>query len=128
MVRASSMASATPKACVEQWENPLGKLFGGGVEPVNGAGSDTGLHRIHQDDRGSTLPGFQQFGAVASFLHDREAREILAAQAANDDTTHTVVAAEGVAHPDQQRAAEGRGHSRSTRSFRKCVAQEMQGS
>jgi len=98
MVRASSMLRPLRRRAWEQWKT-LGS-FRCGVEPVNGAGSDTGLHRIHQDDRGkhpSRLPA--NSSAVASFLHDREAREILAAQAANDDTTHTVVAAGRVAHP-----------------------------
>ena len=107
---------------------PLGKFFDRGVEPwmVPGAAPDcTASTRMtaeapFQASSNSAPSPVSSMMVKPGRLWPRRRRMTT--------PTHTVVAAEGVAHPDQQRAAEGGGHSRSTRSFRKCVAQEMQGS
>jgi hypothetical protein len=82
---------------------------------------DSRADGIHDPDLGGALAEFDQLQRLALVLDDLDAARFLRGDRGGDDETGGVVPAPAVADADQPQ-------TRSISSFRKCVAQEMQGS
>jgi len=94
------------------------------ADPVDAAGGAGAAARIHDHHIVEAGPRGQERGGLAAALAHLEGATISGAQSSGDSPAGPVVAAVGVADADDEA---GRQSSRRS-SFRKCVAQEMQGS
>lgn len=82
---------------------------------------------LDQDYVGGVFPRLHQGGACATFLAHDDIWQFHFAQPTDNSEPDTIVAAKFIAEADDERLR-GAVHSRMNLSFRKWVAQEMQGS
>ncbi len=102
----------------------------GRVETQHAAGPGTG-GRVDDDDVVVPAAGLAHVGELTRRLARQQPGRVARQQAPRDLAARPVVAARGVAHAEHQARARAHGSSApscSRRSFRKCVAHEMQGS
>ena len=92
------------------------------TENHDGARRLAGDHRVNDDAGVAALPGLEERQAVSPDQLDAYARQIRALDLLSHQQPHSIVAAVRMA------AAHHHDHDRCSSSFRKCVAQDMQGS
>src|SRR5271156_4438902 len=86
-------------------------------------------HRIDDNDEGETAPVLDQGESITAPFEDADARRNPPTEPPGDRRPKAVVAAVRVAdRGDESQGTINAAHVRCTCSFRKCAAQEMQGS
>jgi len=105
------------------------KRVPGEIEPVDPARLSDRRHSIDDDDGGDPLPVLDQGEGIDAAFEDADPRRDPPPEPPCNGWPDAIVATVGVADPDDEHQRPiAAAHSRCTCSFRKCAAQEMQGS